>query len=133
MSDAAYRRSHPPARLDRFPADLANPALEYSGVYEDGWMANRGYFVLAGGPHTRLRIRAQVLPQAKSLQVLVNGRQVAFRTVGAGRLDLRVPVSGARGKRRVELRWGGSVPLAAPDLRPASALLQYVGLDRARR
>ena len=44
--------------VSQFPADLANKALEYSGLYEDGWMAEHGFLRLAGPPRpTRFVVR----------------------------------------------------------------------------
>lgn len=117
-----------PSVVASFPEGLANPNLEYSGAYEDGWMAARGYFVLAGGKAAELVVKATALPQAKSLRILVNGRVVASRPVAGGSIVLRVPVPAASASRRVQLEWGGETRLAAPDTRVASALLSYVGV-----
>ena len=40
LSDTDYAHLTPPSFVQQFPADLLNPQLEFSGVYEDGWGAN---------------------------------------------------------------------------------------------
>ena len=39
ISEEEYLRMDPPASLKTFPRDLFNANLEYSGIYEDGWVA----------------------------------------------------------------------------------------------
>lgn len=130
VSDVAYRELRAPFGLRRFPADLANPNLEYSGIYEDGWVAEDSYAMLAAGGRKDLLIRADVLATRgrQRLDVRVNGQRVASRNVSAGAFELRVPLPPSSARRRVELRWAEVSRLQAPDRRPAAALLKFVGL-----
>jgi hypothetical protein len=130
VTDAQYRRLHPPAVLSLFPKALANPDVEYSGIYEDGWAAEASYAVLAGGSEAELLLRAEVPPArgGQRLQLLVNGLQIAARKVAPGHLELRLPVPSSRSPRRVELRWASAPKLPAPDGRPASALVRFLGI-----
>jgi hypothetical protein len=129
MSDAEYRRRRAPSSLSRFPGDLANPNLEYSGIYEDGWVAEDSYVNLASGRTSRLVVRADALQiPHQHLAVFVDGRRIASRAVEAGPLELRVAVPGSASRRHVELRWSRTVPLGPLDHRPAAAHLQFVGL-----
>ncbi len=128
LSAAEYGRLSPPLALQSFPADLANPNLEYSGIYEDGWIGEHSYATLAGGRAADLQVRASVpVGAGKHLEVLVGGRVVASLPLAAGPLSLRVPVPASRTPRRVELRFAATVHLKPPDLRPASALLSFLG------
>jgi hypothetical protein len=130
VSDSQYRRLRAPSALRHFPGDLSNPGLEYSGFYEDGWVAERSYVVLAGGRSGDLVLRADdVMPSAaKHLRVLVNGRTAVSRSVHPGALDVRIPVGASKGRRRIDIEWAASTPLNAPDLRPASAHISFVGV-----
>ena len=38
VSDAEYRQLRAPTLLEEFPSALGNADLEYSGIYEDGWV-----------------------------------------------------------------------------------------------
>jgi len=128
VSEAEYDQMRPPAALQRFPEDLSDPDLEYSGIYEDGWVGEDSYAVLAGGPAADLQIRASVPAHAgKHLKVIVNGHVVASVPVVAGPLDLHVRVPASSTRRLVELRFAATIHLKAPDLRPAAALLSFLG------
>ncbi len=130
VTAAAYRRLRRPSVLRNFPGDLANPNLEYSGIYEDGWMAGACYAVLAAGRAGDLVIRAQVppAPGGQRLQVLVNGRQVVSRQVPPGHLEWRIRIPASRAPRRIDLRWGATPRLPAPDSRTMSAQLQLLAV-----
>jgi hypothetical protein len=52
LSDDQYRAMVRPSKISRFPDDLLeDKTLEYSGLYEDGWMG-RDAFVRLGASHT---------------------------------------------------------------------------------
>jgi hypothetical protein len=129
ISAQQYQELQPPSSISRFPSDLANPNLQYSGLYEDGWMGADAYAVLAGGGPAELVLKAEVPEHAgKHLTVLVNGRPVLSMAIAPGALDLGVPLPASAASRRVELRFAATIHLAAPDLRPAAAHLSYLGL-----
>lgn len=129
LSPAKYARLHPPMALRSFPADLENPNLEYSGLYEDGWMGADGYVKLAGGRAADLVVRGRVPAGAgHTLEAFINARRVATVAVVPGPLAVRVPVPASSASRRVELRFARTIRLNAPDLRPAAAHLSFLGL-----
>jgi hypothetical protein len=125
VTEAQYRALLRPASLTNFPASLGNPNLEYSGIYEDGWVAEHSYAVLRGGPAGKLILHAAVpaLPSGDRLRVTVNGRTIADRAVEAGELTLVGRIPASSGPRRVDLRWDRSERLPAPDERPVAALV----------
>ncbi len=128
VSAQQYAQLRPPAALQRFPSDLANPNLQYSGLYEDGWMGADAYAVLAGGPAADLVVRGEVPAGAgKHLQLLVDGHTVLSKPIVAGALNVRIPVHASSVSRRVELRFAATIHLAPPDLRPAAAHLEFLG------
>jgi hypothetical protein len=128
VSAVQYANLHPPLALSSFPGDLENPDLEYSGLYEDGWMGADGYVRLAGGPAADLVVKGQVPAGAgKHLELLVNGRRLASVAIAQGALDVLVGVPASTASRRVELRFAASIKLKAPDLRPAAAHLTFLG------
>lgn len=130
VSPAQYSRLRAPLRIRTFPADLADLGLEYSGIFEDGWVGQTSYARLSGGPAGRLVIRALVVPrrEGQRLRVLVNGRTVESRSVKAGLLDLSIPLPAASDRRTIELRWAGATRLSALDPRRAAAHLTFLGV-----
>jgi hypothetical protein len=129
VSTVQYKNLRPPTAVSSFPAGLANPDLEYSGLYEDGWIGADGYVRLAGGAAADIVVQGQVPAGAgKHLELLVNGRRVASVAVDPGQLDVRAAVPASKVSRRVELRFARTIKLKAPDLRPAAAHLTFLGL-----
>jgi len=130
VTPAQYSRLRAPAAIRSIPAGLADPGLEYSGIYEDGWVGQTSYARLAGGPAGHLVIRALVLPRptGQRLRVLVNGRTLKSLNVKPGSMDLDVALPAAAGPRTVELRWAGVTRLAAADRRSAAANLTFLGV-----
>jgi hypothetical protein len=136
ISEEEYNRLTPPCRLDRFPLDLAHPGLEYSGMYEDGWVSEAALFGLhQPGPEADLVVRGSVprLPGRpdlrQELRVLVDGTEVVRRPLPPGEFTLRCPAPAGAGRRRVELRFADHAPLPPGDGRPVAAQLFEVGFD----
>ena len=49
ITDEQYQRLKRPSRISKLPDDIYNnPGLEYSGLFEDGWLGDRAYVCLAG-------------------------------------------------------------------------------------
>jgi len=135
VSARDYAHLRPPSSIEKFPADLQNRNLEYSGLYEDGWVAEDSYVMLASGPAAQLEVRADnVLDlEGQRLEVLVDGRRVFSRTTRPGALTVSVPVPASAARRRIELRWSRIAHLGSVDRRPAAAHLTYIGLHPRER
>jgi hypothetical protein len=137
VSDGEYAGLSAPKSIQLFPADLGNQDLEYSGIYEDGWVAESSYAVLQQTESSATLVVSLKIPirqghaTASWAAVLVDGREVARQPVSSsGLVSFKIPVQG-NGKRRVELRFDRAVPLPGTDGRPASALIQYLGFQPA--
>jgi hypothetical protein len=130
VSDSAYQHLRAPHALTRFPADLHNPGLEYSGIYEDGWLSDDAYALLAGGPRTRLVAKVEVPGgyPARTLRILLDGHTIAERKVGPGNTTVTVPIAASPARRRVEFRWSRPIKLPAPDGRSVGGLLVRLGV-----
>jgi hypothetical protein len=133
ISDHDYLEMSPPSALLQFPKDLRNPALEYSGLYEDGWTAEAGYVVLKeSAPADKLALSLMVprigQDQASSECVVsLDGVEVARRRLNAGTTSFELPVKSCPGCRhKVELHFDRALSLPAPDGRPVSALVRYI-------
>jgi hypothetical protein len=135
IGEDRFAALRPPTMLSRFPADLRDSNLAYSGIYEDGWVAESSYCDLLQPPVTSvLRIRATVPPQTPpptALRVVVGGVTVAAVAVQTGENDFRLPLPGVGAIERVELHFDRAARLPSPDNRPVSALLRSVGFEAA--
>jgi len=129
VSEPQYNELRPPMALRRFPADLAQRDLQYSGIFEDGWLGRRSYAVIGGGPAAVLSVRADALrtPAGQHLRILVDGDPVYAGSVAPGPVIVSVPIPASAEPRRVDLKWAQAVRLQAPDRRVASAHLVYLG------
>jgi hypothetical protein len=137
VSEAQYEAFAPPAMLRSFPQDLADPALEFSGIYEDGWISEESFFVLGSTGANRLRIVGVVpLIQAPdfttTLEVRIDGVPAASRQLALGTFSLEVPLAkSAARKRRIELRFSRAQALPGGDGRMTAGRLFYLGLVSA--
>jgi hypothetical protein len=135
ISDEEYRSLNAPRELSAFPVGLDNPALEYSGLYEDGWVGESAYVRLKSDDSTKsLRIEGMIPlidnPSFSSeLVIQIDGAEVHRMTAGLGEFKVNIPVSNARGTRRVSLTFSSLQKLPGADGRPVAALIRYVGFS----
>ena len=123
-----------PAALHRLPDDLTRLNVEYSGIYDDGWLEQNAWVMLAEGAVSDLVLTAQVLPQkGQHLDVVVDGSTVASHEAASSVLELRIPIPASVSNRRIELRWAGTAPISALDPRQAAARLTFLGLAAGGR
>ncbi len=136
ISEDQYQTLTPPTELDAFPSALWNPQLEYSGIYEDGWLSEEASFMLEQGTDTstvHVHGSVPIVPNQPSgpvhLNVLVDGQPVAQQDVSPGDFDIRVVSPVSRGKHKVELQFGQLERLPAPDNRQVAAQLSVIGFE----
>ena len=134
VSEEEYASLNPPTSLDSFPADLANPELEYSGMYEDGWLSETSFFCLnQPADDMQLVIQGSVplvddRNYLHNLRVLIDGEEIAQENFGIGIFELIVPSADA-GRHCIELHFSDFQRLPGGDNRPTSALLDYIGFQ----
>ena len=137
VTEEEYQILRRPNHLKRFPEDLANLGLEYSGIYEDGWVSEAAFFTLdRPAQDSLLMIRGSVptvgdLAFRTELQVLVNQRPVLKKVLPVGHFDLKVDLRDGPGQHRIDLRFGTFQRLPSPDNRPVGAQLEFVGYETA--
>lgn len=131
LDEQEYVNFRAPGEVANFPADLGRKELEYSGIYEDGWVAEDSFVQLRQPPEgSQLTVRAMVPalpPRATSLRVFADGNPVANAPLRAGDNEVQVPLEGPAARRRIELRFDSVTALPAPDGRLVSAQLKFVG------
>ena len=138
ISEEEYAAFRPPAVLTKLPDDLTHPHLEYSGLYEHGWVSKTFKVRLTQpepGHDAVVRGQIPTVPGREGfrtqLTVLLDGTPVETRTLGTGDFEIRVPAGAVSGPRWLECRFTEALALPAPDGRPAVALLRSVGFEPA--
>jgi hypothetical protein len=121
----------PPAAVDSFPRDLFAPGLLFSGICEDGWIAEVAKLRLsARGESRELRISGSLPGQASSestvLAISADGQLRTTRAIEPGSFELRAMVA-SEGAHWIEIRADRVRRLSAPDPRVVSVRLHAVG------
>lgn len=135
VSEEQYQGIQAPANLKSFPSDLANQSLEYSGIYEDGWISERSFFVLSPSPTSKFITVAGSIPQIDDpkfstvLKLSVNGREVASKNLVLGNFELKIPVKSLAPKQRIELEFSKYQTLPGADGRIAPAKINFIGFE----
>lgn len=133
ISEEQYQSLQPPASLQKFPADLANKNIEYSGIYEDGWISERSFFVLSAQPASKFLVVKGTVPQIKDpnfssvLNVSLNGKVTAQPKIGLGNFEVKVPVSALQSRQRVDLVFTNYQQLPGADGRITGGKIDFIG------
>jgi hypothetical protein len=133
LSAAQLAALERPAKLTRFPDDLLFArGLEYSGIYEDGWLSPESEFVLGGGgPGAWVRVRGFVpeLPGDPlgrgTLTFTVPGGKFEV-PAAVGSFDWLLPIGSADKLARLGLRFSAHAPLPNRDDRPVGGKLEWL-------
>ena len=135
VTDEEYRRFIAPAGISKTPGDFLNQQLEYSGVYDDGWLSDSSYFILNANNALQPLVIRGVVPITHdpslhtNLIALVDGHEVGRRNLTIGEFEYRFPVPQRVGRRRVELRFDRTQPLLYNDTRRVAALLRCISFE----
>jgi hypothetical protein len=131
ISDEQYENLQPPVNIARFPQDLASKDLEYSGIYEDGWVGENSFVRLrqpAGSGQLMVRAEVPLLAGVPAnLCVLADGNPAGCTALKTGRNELRAVLSQHTGRTRIDLRFDSATALPGRDGRMVSAHLAFVG------
>jgi hypothetical protein len=137
VDDAKYRTLSAPGQVSAFPRDLANPNLEFSGVYEDGWLSENSYFVLRPR-HKNVRLKLDGLvplikqPQFQtSLCVSIDHTSAGCHIISVGYFTFFYQLKNAKNtNHRIDVHFDRHQVLPSGDRRPVGMKLQYIGFDR---
>ncbi len=135
ISEEQFQAIQPPAYLKNFPSDLSNKNLEYSGIYEDGWISEKSFFVLSPGATSKFITVTGSIPQIDDptfstvLKVSVNGKEIASKSLVLGNFEFKVPLTSQAPKQRVELAFSKYQTLPGADGRIAPAKINFIGFE----
>jgi hypothetical protein len=126
----------PPSSITEFPTDLLQAGVLYSGLYEDGWMAEAAQVRLSGGGSSGpLRIKGErpnLDDRPLTLSVLVDGEAVAERKLDPGDFEIEVPVETA-GSHWVTLVADSTTPLPRSDQRVVSIRIEEIAFTEQNK
>lgn len=132
VSEADYAARPQLREVRRFPADLVGPAaVEYSGLYEDGWVSDHAFAVLGPvNPGDQITVRAMLplipgtAPTSMQVELLADGVSLLTQKVAPGHFTLEAPLPQAGPQVKIALRFDRTEILPAPDNRPVTVLLE---------
>jgi hypothetical protein len=133
ISDEDYQQQKPPASIHEFPSDLANPQLEYSGIYEDGWISEAAFVrLMLPTEKSQLLIQGFVPLLATTsfnaaLSIYLNGKKMTTSLLKVGNFKLRIPLHHAPGMQKIELHFSNKQILPVGDARPVAAKIEFIG------
>lgn len=131
ISESQYLNLERPTSITSWPAGLlSNPSLEFSGIYEDGWVSNRAFVILGKAKAgDQLQIRGQIpsLPRfvasGVDVSVLLNGNLIYQSHRKPGTFEVASTIVAGGTENRVDFIFDKMEHLPAGDDRPVSAQL----------
>lgn len=135
VSEEEYEHLRPPTGVWKFPEGLLPRDLEYSGIYEDGWVSEDSTYTFTQTPDRPDLVVSGSIPairdqKLKTEAVLtIDGVEAVRQVLPLGEFELRAPVPYKDGKRAVELKFSSLQSLPEPDNRPVSAMLHSIGFE----
>ncbi|QJW95076.1 hypothetical protein [Frigoriglobus tundricola] len=137
LSEEEYAAFRPPQQVSKFPQDLLHPHLEYSGLFEEGWVGQEFKVRLTQPQAGQEAVIRGSIPRIgpdgagfrTELTVLLDGTPVQTSPLGTGDFEVRVPGGAATGPRWIECRFSRAQILPAPDGRRAVALIGSIGFE----
>jgi hypothetical protein len=140
ITDEQYRAAARPTRISRFPDDLLNEkGLEYSGLYEDGWIGDDCYFKLgASRPGQIFSFRGYIpdMPDFRTagvdLTISINGKPTEVVNLKAGKFTLSRLIKEGSDITSVALHFSNAeVYDKQSDLRRVSAFVEELAINDA--
>lgn len=136
ITDEEYQKLERPSKISQFPQDLSRYAgLEYSGMFEDGWVGPESFFKLAGShPGQVLTFRGYVpdTPEYRSkgldLTISLNDYPTEIVNLRAGEFTLTRLIREPAAVTTVRLTFSGSMPYGELDTRYLSAFVHEISL-----
>ena len=137
ISDGEYTRLTRPRKIESFPRDLlSDSGLEYSGIYEDGWISDEAFVKLGAASKDETVTVEGMVPSVGTLangfltvRVQVNDGPPLNQTLKPGHFKLVARVARPEPTTTVRIRFSHSTPLPGGDGRLVSALLRSISIQ----
>ena len=137
ITDDQYQALRRPLHISKFPQDLyMNPGLEYSGLFEDGWVAEDAYIKLGASKPGQLVVFRGYIPdipkfrtQGVELTISINDRPTEIVTLKSGKFDLTRVITEPAKVTTVTLHFSDAQVYDADlDRRAVSAFVQELSV-----
>ncbi len=136
MTDEQYRALSRPMKLTSFPWDLYKyPGLEYSGVYEDGWVARDAYFKLGPSHPGQVLEFKGLIPATPTfrqdgvdLTVSINEKPTEIVHLNAGDFTLTRLIREPAAITSISLHFSDAEVYGRGDDRPVSAFVREISV-----
>lgn len=137
ITEEQYRNLKRPTRIASLPGDLYdNPGLEYSGLFEDGWISEKAYVNLAASKKGDVITFKGEIPDTvefrksgTTLVMTVNGYPSEPIPLKTGKFTLNRFVSADGDITRVEFAFSRAENYGTEDLRGLAAYLNEISLQ----
>jgi hypothetical protein len=138
ITDEQYRALPRPTKINDFPDDLTRyPGLEYSGLYEDGWIADDSFFKLGGShPGQVLYFKGYIPDVAKfrqkgiDLTISINAKPTEVVHLTPGDFVLTRLIREPSDVTSISMHFSDSqVYDAGDDKRPVSAYVREISIS----
>jgi hypothetical protein len=126
----------PPSAIPSVPAGLLAPGLFFSGIAEDGWLADKAWVELSlPGPSNFVHIIGDIPGYSPKIldgvvRVFADGTLISEGKPIAGSIDLTIPLPEASGPREIAFEMTGVDRLPEPDGRLVSIHLTSLALGQ---
>lgn len=138
LSPDQYAKINRPRIVQGFPSSLENTGLEYSGIFEDGWISNAAYVVLQTPMHdakSSLRVSGMIPrineePFSTQITIKVNDKIVYKTMHTSGEINITVPLKTIHFEKnniaKIQIESDQLQYLPNGDGRPVSMLLRII-------
>ena len=136
ITDAQYRALRRPTSISQFPLDLSRyPGLEYSGIFEDGWVGPDSMFKLAGSHPGQILYFKGYVPNTPDyrtrgldLTISLNERPTEVVNLRSGEFTLTRLIREPADVTSVRLHFSGAQPYGERDTRYLSAFVREISI-----
>ncbi len=138
ITDEQYRAMPRPTKIGKFPDDLARyPGLEYSGLFEDGWIAEDAYFKMGPSHPGQVLYFKGFIPdtpkfrqQGVDLTISINDKPTEIVNLKSGDFTLTRLIKEATALTSVSLHFShAEVYDPIEDKRPVSAYVREISIE----
>jgi hypothetical protein len=137
ITEEQYQRLNRPTKISQFPEDLSrHPGLEYSGIFEDGWVGPESFFKLAASHPGQVLFFKGFVPDTPAyrergldLTISINDKPTEVVNLRSGEFTLTRLIREPADITTVRLHFSGSMPYGDQDTRHLSAFIRELSIS----